>query len=51
MLRLVYNEPQIASLQEVEEHYSYLDILKANEILDIKDEIKQKEIDKLNEAI
>jgi hypothetical protein len=49
-LRLVYSEPQVATLQEVETYYSYLDILKAHEILDIKEEMKQEEIRKMNEA-
>ena len=48
MLRLVYSEPQIATLKEIEEHYSYLDILQAHEILDLKEAMRQDEFNKMS---
>jgi len=32
----VLNDPQVASLQEIETHYSLDDVLQANEALDLK---------------
>lgn len=33
---------RIATLQEIETHWSYLDLVHANEALDIADEIEEK---------
>lgn len=42
MWRLITYEPQVASLQEIETHYSLDDVLKANAVLDYKEELRRK---------
>lgn len=34
--RLVLSDPQVATLTELDSHWSYIDILKANSLLDMR---------------
>ena len=42
--RLVIHEPQIASLEEIDNYWTYEDILKGNALLDFKHSIEEKQI-------